>query len=124
MGDRMQLDQFKGQLGEGASALKDDQAKQMMQLMREERERTPPVIPDNPADSDVDFKKLLSGDAMEKQMQWQEEQNRRVLERAGTILTPEQLKAFTEFQAQQASLQKLGLKMAKELFGDDKPAPK
>jgi hypothetical protein len=46
-----------------------------------------------------------------------EDYNKRVLDRAGLVLTPAQLQQFTDLQNQQASMQKLGLKMAREMFG-------
>jgi hypothetical protein len=45
-----------------------------------------------------------------------------VLDRAGQVLTPEQLTQYQAFQKQQASLQEMGLKMARQMFGGDKPA--
>ena len=64
---------------------------------------------------------MLSGEAMENQMAWQEEINRRVLERATTVLTPDQLKAYEQFQMQQINMQKLGLRMMKGMLGGQRP---
>jgi len=116
LAERMQINLFKQQLEDGESPLRDEQVKQLMSAIREERDRNPPAIsPD--LKPDANFEKMLSGDVMEKQMQWQEEMNQRVLERAGQILTPEQLKAYSDFQKQQLAMQRLGAKMAREMFG-------
>ena len=53
-------------------------------------------------------------------MAWMDDYNRRVLERAAQVLTPDQFKEYQSFREQQASMQKLGLQMAKQMFGGDK----
>ncbi len=118
MGERVQIDQFKQQMEGTGSALKDDQFKQLMSMIKEEREKSPPVISDDSNESVANLEKLVSGDSMEKQMQWQEDLNRRVLERAGQVLSAEQLKAYGDFQTQQLNMQKFGMKMALEMFGN------
>ena len=65
-----------------------------------------------------DFTKLLTDETMDRQFEWQADLNRRVLERAGPILAPEQLKELTDFQAQQLNMQKMSMKMASEMFGN------
>lgn len=123
MAERMQLDQFRQQLDSGSLPLQEDQAKSLMQAMKEEREKVPPVVPSKVGDSPADYAKALSPENLDKQVQWQEDVNRRVQERAAQILTPEQLKEFTDFQNQQLNMQKVGMKMAREMFGGDKAAP-
>ena len=115
IGERMQVDQFRQQLDGTDSALKEDQLKKLMSVMAEEREKNPPALSTNPQEGN--FEKFMDPNSFEKQMQWQEEMNRRVLERAGEVLTPEQLKSYAEFQAQQLQMQKLGMKMAQQMFG-------
>lgn len=120
MGERMQLDQFRQQLEDGNAALQDDQVKSLLQLMKEEREKVPPVISNKPNGNPADLNQALNEETMAKQFQWQEDLNKRVQERAGQILTPEQLKEFVDFQTQQANMQKMGMKMAREMFGAGK----
>ena len=62
----------------------------------------------------------LTDENLDKQFQWQSDLNQRVAERAGQVLTPAQLKEFTDFQTQQANLQKASMKMAREMFGGGK----
>ncbi len=118
MGERMQLDQLKNQLSAENMPLKDDQMKQLLQVMKEEKTALPPVIPDD--QTQVPSKEMFTSDNLEKQMKWMDEYNRRVRERAGQILTPDQLKQYQSFQEQQTSMQKLGLSMAKQMFGGEK----
>ena len=122
VGERMQMNQLRGQLEEAKIPMQGEQEQQMLAILKEEKSRVPPVIPQDAGQNLADVKNLLAGDSIDKQLAWLEDYNKRVLERAGQVLTPEQLKRFTEFQDQQASMQKLGLKMAKEMFGvDGKP---
>ena len=117
MGERMQLGQFKEQMQEAGSPIADEQAKRMFAVIKEERERYPPAF-----DKDKDPSALFADGGMEKHFAWQEEMNRRVQERLGEILSPEQLKAYVASQEQQLSMQKFGMKMAREMFGKGAPA--
>ena len=116
MGERMQMDQLKTQLA-GDNPLRDDQTAQLLQAMKEEKIKLPPVIPSD--QTLVPTKEMFAGDNLDKQLKWMEDYNRRVLERAGQILTPEQLKQYQSFQDQQLAMQRLGLQMAKQMFGGD-----
>ena len=118
MTERMQLDQFKQQLEGGKTPLQDEQVKSLLQVMREEKEKVPPIFPEHGAGMSPDFTKLLTDETMDRQFEWQADLNRRVLERAGPILAPEQLKELTDFQAQQLNMQKMSMKMASEMFGN------
>jgi hypothetical protein len=122
LGERMQLDQFRQRLEGGTVPLQDDQMKALMQVMKEERDRVPPVVPNKSSENASDLAKSMTDEMIEKQSQWQTELNRRVQERAGQVLSPEQMKEFAGFQEQQINLQKAGMKMARELFGASKAA--
>ncbi|HMJ66476.1 MAG TPA: hypothetical protein VK615_14115 [Candidatus Binatia bacterium] len=117
MGERMQVDEFRKQLEGTDAALQEGQTKQLVRLMREEGEQAPLAISQDPTELLANLDTALSGDMMEKQMQRQEEINRRVLERARDILTPAQLKAYGDYQTQQLNIQRIGLKMSREMFG-------
>jgi len=118
MTERRELDQFKQQLEGGKTPLQDEQVKSLLQVMREEKEKVPPIFPGNGAEMSPDFGKLLTDETMDRRFEWQADMNRRVLERAGPILAPEQLKELTDFQAQQLNLQKMSMRMAREMFGN------
>src|ERR1041385_1898722 len=121
--ERMQLDQLKTQLDSEKMPLQDQQLAQLLKVMKEERAAVPPVIPNDAASFPKDFKALMTAENLEKQMQWMEDYDRRVLDRAGQFLTPDQMKQYRAFQQSQAAMQQFGLKMAGELFGTGKPAP-
>ena len=121
VGDRMQLDQLRRQMETAGTPVQDEQLQQLLALTKEERERVPAPFPQDPQAAPANMEKILSGEFMEKQMAWQEEINRRVLERAATVLAPEQLKAYEQFQTQQINMQKLGLRMMKGMLGGQKP---
>ena len=116
MGDRTMLNQFQDEFAGSDTTLTDDQYKQLIQLMKEERTKTPSVFGNDQESDPAGLSKLMNAEAQEQQFQWQENFNKRVLDRAATVLTPQQLKEWTEFQAQQVTMQKLSLKMAAEMF--------
>ena len=120
LGERMQLDQFKTRLAAEKLPLQDQQTAQLLQIMKEEKAAVPPVIPTD--NTQLPNKELMTAENLDKQLAWMEDYNRRVLDRAGQVLNPEQLKQYREFQEQQASMQKLGLNMARQMFGPDKTA--
>lgn len=119
VGDRLQLNQFKQQLDGSGAALQEAQYAQLLQIIGEEKKRSPPVLSDDPGRSAEALKLLSSEEAMTRQFQWQEELNKRVLERAGNVLTADQVKEFTDFQSQQLNLQKVAMTMARGMFGGD-----
>jgi hypothetical protein len=124
--ERMQLDQFKTRLEGEKLSLQDEQSAQLLQAMKEEKAAVPAPIPSDATQSPGDIKSLMTSENIDKQLQWTDDYNRRVLDRAALFLTPEQLKSYREMQEQQASMQQMGLKMAREMFGARKsagPAP-
>ncbi|HWN94013.1 MAG TPA: hypothetical protein VNT99_03185 [Methylomirabilota bacterium] len=118
MGERMQLDQFKSQIAAENMPLRDDQAVQLSQIMKEEKAAVPPIIPTD--QTQMPTKEQLTAENLEKQMQWMEDYNRRVLARAQSVLSPDQFKQYQTFQEQQLSMQKLGMNMARQMFGGEK----
>jgi phage terminase small subunit len=115
--ERMQLDQLKTRLEGAQMPLEEAQLAQLLKLMKDEKAKVPPAIPTDPNLSPAETKALMTADNLDKQVQWMEDYNKRVLDGAAGLLTPDQLKQFREMQEQQASMQKMGLKMAKEMFG-------
>jgi hypothetical protein len=123
LGERMQLNQFKTQLAATDTPLRDDQYNAVMAFVKEERDKSPPQFGSGPEDA-KDISKVFDGDAMDKHLEWQGQINQRVRERAANVLSPEQLRAFADFQEQQLSMQKFGIKMAREMFGGKAPEAK
>jgi len=118
IGERMQIDQLKTKMAAENLPLQDEQMARLLQVMKEEKAAVPPVIPTD--NTQVPNKELFTAENLDKQMQWMAEYNRRVLDRAGQILSPEQLKQYQEFQEQQATMQKFGWNMARQMLGGEK----
>ena len=116
LSDRTVLNQFQQQSAGTETALRDEQMQRLIALIKEERTRIPPIIDDDPARTAENLQKVFNNELVDKQMQWQEDLNKRVLARAGGLLTPEQLKEYAEFQESQYNMMKLGMKMAREMF--------
>jgi hypothetical protein len=120
--ERMQINQLQTQLESSQMPLQDQQVAQLMQLMQDEKTKVPPVFPSDSNISPAETKALMTAENIEKQFQWMDDYNKRVLTAAAAVLSPEQLQKFRELQEQQASMQKTALKMAKELFGQQPAA--
>jgi len=116
LSDRMVLNQFQQQSAGTETELKDEQMQRLIALIKEERARIPPIIDEDPDRTAENLQKVLNPELFDKQMQWQEALNKRVLGRAGGLLTPEQLKEYAEFQESQFNMMKLSMKMAREMF--------
>jgi hypothetical protein len=116
LADRMVLNQFQQQSAGTETELRDEQMQRLIALIKEERARIPPIIDEDPGKTADNLQKVLNPELFDKQMNWQEDLNKRVLERAGGVLTPEQLKEYGEFQASQFNMMKLSMKMAREMF--------
>lgn len=123
IGERMQVDQLKASLAGQNMPLNDQQSSQLFQIMKEEKTALPPAIPNDANQDPAKMKELMTAENVEKQLQWMEDYNARVLARVQQILTPEQLKQYKTYQEQQASMAKFGMKMAREMFGGEKTAP-
>jgi hypothetical protein len=128
LAERSQLNSFREELAEGPSPLQDSQAAQLMSILAEEKARVPSVLGGGSEAVGSNLSALGSPETMNQHFQWQEDLNRRVLERAKETLNPPQLAAYGAFLRQQLETQKLGVKMAQDLFGGPRagggaPAP-
>ncbi|HTG43894.1 MAG TPA: hypothetical protein VK633_05120 [Verrucomicrobiae bacterium] len=119
VGERMMLDQFGKQ-----AEISPDQNEQLLAIMREEKKNIQ-INQGTPAfDPNQDFQSIIqSPDAAEKLFSQQEQVNARVLERAGQVLTPEQMQKFEPIMKNQLNMQKAGLKMARQMFGGKSEEP-
>lgn len=122
MGERMQLDQFKNQMAADNQPIQDQQAAQLMQVMKDVKSALPPPMPTD--QTQVPKREMFTEDNLDRQVKWMDDYNRRLVEGARSILSAGQLAQYQSFLEQQSSMQKLGLKMAKQMFGGEKaPAP-
>lgn len=115
LADRMQLNQFRTALEGTDHPLQDGQMKQLLTIMKEQRAAVPPVFAGD--NSSEDWKRFSSDDALAKHFKWQEDYNQRVLAAAAGILSPEQIKELEASQKQHLEMQKLGMKMARQMLG-------
>jgi hypothetical protein len=117
LGDRMQMQQFKQAFAATGTPLEEKQAAGLMNIMKEERLKEPPSALD-PGNKDVGaaMRAMQSDETFEKLMASQENLNRRVLGRASTVLSPDQMTQFEQIQKQQLEMQKMGMKMGREFL--------
>lgn len=125
LGDRMQLNQYSQQLSGGDHALSTEQRDLLLAILKEER-----------AALAADFSSLaatgaqsgnlpdtFSEEKMTQLFDLQQYLGQRVYDRARTVLYPEQLEALGDFQTNQLSMQRLGIKMFQGMRGEGEQAP-
>jgi hypothetical protein len=122
VGERTQLNQFQQQNASGGNALNDQQVDQLLTLMKEEKQsaisRGDSIFGDTKDPAKV--QEMLAGGQLDKMLQGQEEINERVYDRARDVLTPSQLNSFGAFQTNQLTMMRMGMSMAKQMFGSGK----
>lgn len=119
LGDRIVMNQFSQQLASTGAPLSADQNNALLQVMTDERSKAPaPAFgANNPANL------TLSDEQVQQFFQSQESVNARIRTRAMSLLTADQMKAFEQFQKQQIEMQKMGMTMARQMFGGKKSTP-
>jgi hypothetical protein len=116
--DRMVLNMYKDQQGNGAGALNPNQEEQLLQAMSQERQSFKFTTDfSDQSKFNGDIASYFTEEKISKFYQESEELNQHYMDRAKTILTPEQLDPFTKFLNSQRELQKAGFKMAMTMFG-------
>jgi hypothetical protein len=127
IGERMQMQQYKQAFAASGTPLEEKQAAGLLNIMKEERLKEAPS-PLDPTNKDVGaaMKAMQSDEVFDKLMASQDELGRRVLTRARTVLSPDQMTQFEKIQKQQLDLQRMGMKMGRQMMknGQEKaPAP-
>ena len=114
--DRMGIAQLNQQLASTSSQLNDSQTNSLIQISSEERSKMPasPFKPGGTQGMD------MSPEEMDQYFQQQADLNQRINTRAMSLLTPQQMEKFTAHQQQFLEMQKMGIKMAKEMLGTGK----
>ena len=119
--DRMSLNMYKDQQGSGPGALNPDQEAQLIQAMGEERQNFKFTTDfSDQSKFNGDIASYFTEEKINKFSEESDALNQRYLERAKSILTPEQIDPFTKFLNSQRELQKAGFKMAMTMFGGQK----
>jgi len=107
----------------GPNPLNDDQSRQLLEIMKQEKRSVTPVFGEAGVDGSANmanWQAMLSEDRLNEFFKQREEINQRVLERAKTVLIPDQLTAFATHQSNQLQMQRMGMSMAAKMFGTQK----
>ena len=116
--DRMTLNMYKDQQGTGPGALNPNQEEHLLQAMSEERQNFKFTTDYNDQSKlNGDFASYFTPERIDQFEKESEELNQHYLDRAKTLLSPEQLDPFGKFLDGQRELQKAGFKMAMTMFG-------
>ena len=117
-GERMMLQQYQQSLSGSGTPLDDGQRKTLLGIMSEERLRQP-ATPLDSGSKDVTgaMKALRSGEGFDQAIASQRDMNQRVLARARTVLSADQIVSFETAQKQMLDMQEMGLKMGKAMMG-------
>lgn len=121
VGERMTLQQYQQSLSATGTPLDETQRKTLLGIMTEERVRQPPNALD-PGSKDVAgaVKAMQHVKAWEAVLSRQRDMNERVLFRAKSVLSSDQITPFENAQKQMLDMQEMGLKMGKAMMGDGK----
>lgn len=121
IGDRFMLQQFEGQFGAAGAPLEGNQRQQLLDLMREEREKTPSNLNlSNSTNSAKQMEAMRNPEMLTKFVSAQEEFQKRVLDRSRQILSADQVGALEKMQQQQLEMIKMQMKMSRSMLGLDK----
>lgn len=112
LGDRIALNQLNQQLAANGNPLTADQSKGMLEIIADERTRTPATVM-QPGSTQA---MTMSDSDVQTFLEQQAELNGRVRTRATSLLTPPQLQALEAAQKQQLEMQKMGMTMARQMF--------
>jgi hypothetical protein len=112
--ERMTLDQVQKQMAAGGMPMEQAQTQALLTIMKEERARVPNSA--SPTDTAAQAKMMQSDAAVDSWLKTQEDFNRRVLDRARTVLSPDQMLTFEAAQKQQIQMQRMGIQMSREMF--------
>lgn len=122
LGERTQLNQFRMQNAGSQDPITDQQAEQLLELIREEKQNVKPAGGEAQPGTSLDAANLQAGltdEQVDKLMQTQETINQRVYERARDLLSPDQMEAFGRFQTNQMQMMRMGMSMARKFFAPE-----
>ena len=113
--ERLAVAEVREGLSRTSAPLEKEQADNLLQIMIEERERTPLTAfdPRVPGTSRDKFLAIAQGDSAEQFYRAQAELNQRILGRAGTILSSDQYEALEARLSQYLEVQKISIEMAR-----------
>lgn len=120
--DRTTVTQFNDQLAGTATALSSDQQQQLLQALGDVRAnfKWTAALYNKSSAANGDFTQMFTEDNINQLAQQQEQFDQQVSSRAQQILTPDQFKAFQDYQNTQRQMQIAGLRVAAQMFGAPK----
>ena len=118
LGDRMMLAMHEQQFAAAGSALDQSQRDGLLQIMKDERMKTPesPFDMSNKGDPGRQIAAMRDDAMVENWLKQEEAYQQRVLQTAPQTLNPDQVNALRESFKQQLDMQRFGIKMSKEMF--------
>jgi len=123
MAERMAVNQLSQQLASSPNPLNDNQSRQLLEIMKQEKKNVAPVFGDPGANGSANmanWQAMMSEEGLNGFFKQREEIDQRVLERAKAVLTQEQLTAFATHQSSQLQMQRMGMSMAAKMFSTQK----
>lgn len=122
-GERMQLNAFRQQNDAGEYPLNDIQVEQLLALMKDEKRNTMAALGTASSGPGASMENMLSPEQSDKFLAAQETANQHVFEKARTVLSPDQLRSFGTFQANQLQMMRAGMNMARKLIAPQDSPP-
>jgi hypothetical protein len=117
VGERAAMQQYQQFFTSSGVALDDSQSAQLLQIMIDERAKSPASpLSQNNGNPAAQMQALQSDQALHDFLAAQGDFNLRVYNRAGDVLTPDQLTAFQKIQQQMTDMQQMGIKMGQAMF--------
>ena len=125
LADRMMLNMHEQQFTATGSPLESTQRDSLLQIMKDERLKTPASVFDTTdgGDASKTIAAIRDDAAIEKWIAQEEDYQQRVLQAATQTLNPDQVNALQESFKQQLEMQRFGVKMSKEMFKGSGAAP-
>ena len=115
------MTQYEQQFNASGAPLQGGQKDALLQIMQDERKKSPPQPFDQTGQNWGKGMSLLRDDAaLERYFQQEDEYHRRVLGAATNTLNPDQINALQQAFKQMQDMQKLGMKMSREMFAPTK----
>ena len=121
VGERMQIQQYKQAFAANGLPLDDNESAGLLTIMKEER-ASQPASPLDPGSKDVGaaMQAMQSEETFNKLMQDQEAMDRRVLARAGKVLSPDKMVQFGKIQSDTTAMMKSQMDMARSMMKPSK----
>jgi hypothetical protein len=118
VGERAQLNTFRQQTSGTPNSISDEQAEQLLAVIKEEKQGMPSFPGQEPGQEQAQMEVLKSPERLDAVLKAQETLNDRVQIRATQVLTPGQFQSFTNFQAQQLQTLRVSMSMARKMFSE------